>query len=123
MSAAIALSYVLPLRWTEDQGLEELAAYLRALAEQVEEVIVVDGSPSPRFERHAARLGADCLHIRPDADLAFAYPKVDGITTGMRRARAPKVVLADDDVRYGEGELRRVSGLLDRADLVRPQNY
>ena len=37
------LDYVLPLRWSDDAGLEELTGYLRRLARHAH-VIVVDGS-------------------------------------------------------------------------------
>ncbi len=49
--ARLAVSYVLPLRWTAEQQLD-LTGYLHWLAENVEKVIVVDGSPEELFERH-----------------------------------------------------------------------
>ncbi len=116
------LDYVLPLRWDDDSGLEELTGYLRLLSRSVR-VIVVDGSPAALFDRHAALWGGFARHVRPDGDLVFANGKVNGVITGMRRARAEHVVIADDDVRYGEAELARVDTLLGGADLVRPQNY
>ncbi|MGC5014249.1 glycosyltransferase [Streptosporangium sp. DT93] len=119
---AATMEYVLPLRWEEDGGLDELTAYLRGLARLVD-VTVVDGSPSPLFERHAGRWRGLVRHVRPDADLCFANGKVNGVVTGMRLARAERVVIADDDVRYGEAELARLGDLLGAADLVRPQNY
>ncbi|GAA3080090.1 hypothetical protein GCM10017600_04040 [Streptosporangium carneum] len=116
------LDYVLPLRWDDDSGLEELTAYLRWLG-RGHRVIVVDGSPDPLFDRHAALWDGLVVHVRPDADLVFANGKVNGVITGLRRARAEHVVIADDDVRYGEAELARLDALLEGADLVRPQNY
>lgn len=116
------LDYVLPLRWDDDSGLEELTGYLRWLS-RIARVIVVDGSPNPLFDRHAALWGGIVRHVRPDDDLDFANGKVNGVMTGMRRARAERVVIADDDVRYGETELVRLDVLLRMADLVRPQNY
>jgi hypothetical protein len=113
--------YVLPLRWSDDRGLDELTDYLRMLATLIP-VTVVDGSPAPRFEAHAARWAGLVEHLRPDP-----WPgrngKVAGVMTGVRRAVADRLVVADDDVRYGADELRRVLALLDEADLVRPQNY
>lgn len=120
--ADLDLDYVLPLRWSDDAGLEELTAYLRRLRSHVR-VIVVDASPAALFARHAARWDGLALHVRPDGDLGFANGKVDGVITGLRRARAEHVIIADDDVRYGERELIRVDALLEGADLVRPQNY
>ncbi|MEU8385704.1 glycosyltransferase [Streptosporangium sp. NPDC048865] len=118
----LAMDYVLPLRWSDDAGLEELTAYLGRLRSHVR-VIVVDGSPAELFARHGARWGGLALHVRPDADLGFANGKVNGVMTGLRRARAEHVVIADDDVRYGAGELARLDALLEDADLVRPQNH
>lgn len=116
------MDYVLPLRWRDDAGLDELTAYLRRLRRSVR-VIVVDASPAALFARHAARWEGLVLHVRPDGDLGFANGKVDGVVTGLRRARAEHVVIADDDVRYGERELARLAALLEGADLVRPQNH
>jgi Glycosyltransferase like family 2 len=49
--------------------------------------------------------------------------KVSGVRTGVRLASRERVVIADDDVRYEPEALRRAAELLDRHDLVRPQNY
>jgi hypothetical protein len=45
------------------------------------------------------------------------------VLTGVLLARAERVVIADDDVRYDEDSLARVLRLLDSAEIVRPQNY
>jgi hypothetical protein len=121
VSAGIA--YVLPLRWSEPGPIGELAGYLRAISEQVEEVLVVDGSPEPHFGRHAEAFRGFARHLRPHSDLHFEMGKVDGVVTGVRECSCERVVLADDDVRYDAAALRRVAGLLDAAHLVRPQNY
>jgi hypothetical protein len=115
--------YVLPLRWTAAQSaadLGELAAYLRRLGRHLH-VTVVDGSPDPVFERHAAAFGPAVQHVRP-LPWPGANGKVAGVVTGVRVARCERVVLADDDVRYDLPALARVVALLDGADLVRPQN-
>ncbi|MEW9532914.1 glycosyltransferase [Microbispora sp. NPDC049125] len=116
------VDYVLPLRWEDDTGLEELTAYLRMIAQHAR-VIVVDGSPARLFARHAGHWAGLVTHLAPDEDLAVANGKVAGVLTGMRRATADDVVIADDDVRYDPDGLARVIALLRRADLVRPQNY
>ncbi|MGW4640243.1 glycosyltransferase [Sphaerisporangium sp. NPDC004334] len=117
------LDYVLPLRWSRDDGLGELTAYLRRVSQHAR-VVVVDGSPPELFERHArAWRGVAAVHVRPDPGLDFLNGKVDGVTTGMRRARSERVVIADDDVRYDALSLARVRDLLGEADLVRPHNY
>jgi Glycosyl transferase family 2 len=116
-------AYLLPLRWTRPGPIEELAAYLRGLAPEVEEILVVDGSPPPLFERHAAALAGVARHLAPHPDLDFAMGKVNGVVTGVRECSEERIVLADDDVRYDPEALRRTVELLGEADLVRPQNY
>jgi hypothetical protein len=116
-------SYVLPLRWTRPGPVEELTSYLREVATHVREVIVVDGSPPVQYRRHADALLPFAVHTPPDPRLRFAMGKVNGVITGVNLASEEKVVIADDDVRYDPHSLRRVVGLLDEADLVRPQNY
>lgn len=119
---ALDLTYVLPLRWNDDSRLDEMTLYLRWLAQHVE-VIVADGSEPELFGKHDRAWGSCVNHIRPDPDLAFRNGKVDGVTSGMRRAAHDKVVVADDDVRYDLDALQRIEALLDEFDLVRPQNY
>ncbi|WP_405087455.1 iron-containing redox enzyme family protein [Microbispora sp. NBC_01389] len=116
------IDYVLPLRWRDDTGLEELTAYLRRLSRHAR-IVVVDGSPAPLFERHARLWREIAEHLRPDDDVHVANGKVAGVLTGMRRARNEHVIIADDDVRYEIAALGRVSALLKNADLVRPQNH
>lgn len=118
-----SIAYVLPLRWTEPGPIEELAGYLRGIAGEAGEILVVDGSPPPLFARHAQALRGVARHLPPDPGLRFRMGKVNGVITGVRECSGERVVLADDDVRYGAAELRRVAALLDEADLVRPQNY
>jgi hypothetical protein len=115
--------YVLPIRWTRPRPIEELTAYLRVVATLVDEVIVVDGSPTAVFERHARRWAGVVTHIPPDRRLACANGKVHGVLTGVERATAELLVVADDDVRYDEVPLRAVFGALASADLVWPQNH
>ncbi|MEE6257440.1 glycosyltransferase [Plantactinospora sonchi] len=123
-----SLEYVLPLRRYDGAGpaaeaeLTELTGYLRWLSRRVE-VTVVDGSAPALFARHAARWGRHVRHVPPDSRFRYANGKVNGVLTGLRLARHEKVIIADDDVRYDNRSLDAVARLLDRADLVRPQNY
>jgi hypothetical protein len=115
-------TYVLPIRWSNDDGLVELTTYLRALPDWVE-LVVVDGSPDPIFECHAAAWEPLGTHLRPDPALKTPMGKVGGVLTGIREASNEAVVIADDDVRYDEHSLARAVTLLGLADCIRPQNY
>ncbi|WP_369055819.1 glycosyltransferase [Kineococcus terrestris] len=115
--------YVLPVRWSGRPGheLEELAAYLRGLSGQLH-VTVVDGSAPEEFARHAAALGGTGVRHVPPEPWPGRNRKVAGVVTGVRAARSEFVVVADDDVRYGPGELRDVLEALQDADVVVPHN-
>jgi hypothetical protein len=115
-------SYVLPIRWADDEGLDDLTAYVRSLPDWVE-VIVIDGSPATLFERHGAAWAPFARHLRPDPALETPMGKVGGVLTGIREASHEAVVIADDDVRYDEHSLIRAVQLLGLVDCVRPQNY
>jgi hypothetical protein len=118
----LPVAYVLPLRWQDDKGLDELTTYLAWLQRQVD-VTVVDGSAPALFTRHGARWAGFVRHVPPDADLGYANGKVNGVVTGLRLAQHEHVVIADDDVRYDRAGLESVHRLLSTADLVRPQNF
>lgn len=115
-------SYVLPLRWSDDEGLDELTEYLRPLARWLE-VVVVDGSGEALYARHADAWRGFVTHLAPDPALRTAMGKVGGVLTGVRAAAHDPVVIADDDVRWDRAGLERALGLLEQAELVRPQNY
>jgi hypothetical protein len=117
----IAAEYVLPLRWTSDEGLDELTAYLRRLREWVD-VTVVDGSDAELFAAHAAAWRGVVRHV-PVAVAEGANGKVRGVLTGIGIARHEAIVIADDDVRYAREPLAAVVAQLRTADLVKPQNH
>jgi hypothetical protein len=122
VGARLPLTYVLPLRHDEPEDVSELAAYVRRLAPLVE-LYVVDGSPPEVFALHGEAFGSELFHVPPDPRYSFANGKVDGVMTALDRAAHERFVMADDDVRWDEAALRRVTELLGRFDLVRPQNY
>jgi hypothetical protein len=118
----LPLTYVLPVRWREDQGIAELASYLESIRPHLDEVIVVDGSESAVFDWHATMLGDHCRHTRPGGS-GFLNGKVAGVTTGIEQASNEFVVIADDDVRHDAQSLSALVDLLEDHELVRPQNY
>ncbi|MCZ2402984.1 glycosyltransferase family 2 protein [Paenarthrobacter sp. Z7-10] len=114
-------SYILPLRWSTDEGLSELVSYLDRLTGWID-VILVDGSAEPLFQAHAKAFTRAVRHVRPQVR-AGANGKVAAVMTGVALAQTELLVLADDDVRYEGAPLRRVLSLLSDAEVVRPQNY
>lgn len=122
----IPLSYVLPLRMAEpvdERFREELTSYLTKVSRWCAEVIVVDGSSPAVFAANHRRWSRLARHVAPDPGHAALMGKVPGVLTGLDLAAHEAVVIADDDVRYTRGELRRVVALLTDHDVVRPQNY
>jgi hypothetical protein len=122
----MTIEYVLPLRWrtADPAGLAELTTYLSWLSGQVR-VTVVDGSPPAVRALHTAAWdGLPLAHLEVDADLRDCeMGKVAGVLTALRRPGPDRVVIADDDVRWTRPDLLAAVALLDRADVVRPQNY
>lgn len=123
--AAREFSYVLPLRVVaqDNDAAEELTAYLRRIVQWCGDVIVVDGSPTAIFDGHQRRWSGLVRHVAPDRAHPSLNGKVRGALTGVALAHHDRVVIADEDVRYGKPELQRTVALLDRHDLVRPQNF
>jgi len=102
---------------------EHLARYFQLLSDAGCEVLVVDGSPADVFTQHGDAWKRNCRHERVDPRFGYLNDKVNGIHTGVERARFEKIVLADDDVRYDAESLSAVLRLLDHFAVVRPQNF
>jgi hypothetical protein len=117
---ALPVEYVVPLRWSDDAGLDEFTEYLRTLTSWVA-VTVVDGSDPVLFSRHSAAWFGIVRHL-PVADWPGRNRKVAGVVTGVFAARHEMVIVADDDVRYRPDQLAVMQFRLAGADLVRPQN-
>jgi Glycosyl transferase family 2 len=118
----IGCTYILPLR-SDVERRGELDQYLREVSLRCAEVIVVDGSPPEVFAGNARAWRDHVRHMPPDPAPAALNGKAAGVNTGVRHASHELIVIADDDVRYQPAELRRTLDLLQRCDLVRPQNY
>lgn len=119
-SQLLSASYVLPIAARTPQT-RALTGYLRRLCRTVDEVIVVDGSPPDVFDAHHREWSTCVCHLRPE--MQTTNGKVAGVMTGIRAARRDAVIVADDDVRYRRAELARMVALLDRHEVVRPQNF
>jgi len=117
-------SYILPIKASTTDHVCELTTYLGWLASQVAQVVVVDASPEPVWQVHETswrELGV--RHLCPDQRHACANGKVVGVLTGLDAASYERLIIADDDVRYARRELASLLVRLDRAEVVRPQNY
>ena len=118
-------TYLLPIRRAAFSASEaaELAHYFRLLAAIGCEVLVVDGSPAQVFAQNDAAWADSCRHEEVNRRFGYRNDKVNGIQTGVERARCEKIVLADDDIRYGAESLIQVVEMLDHCEVVRPQNF
>lgn len=119
----LPFTYVLPLSWPRDLGRDELTSYLELLTHTCGEIIVVDGSPGPVFSANRRAFGHAVRHVELDPRAPGRVRKVPAVMAGVRLARHQAIVIADDDVRYSPAALIRAVRLLERFDLVRPQNY
>jgi hypothetical protein len=118
-------AYLLPLRRTSFSRSEaiEWRDYIETLGQAGCTVITVDGSPPEIFAQHAAILGASCFHIPVDPSFGFLNDKVNAIYSGVAFAQPEKIILGDDDIRYGPTTVAEVLQLLDSYEVVRPQNF
>jgi hypothetical protein len=118
-------TYLLPIRRSNFSATEakELADYFGTLNRAGCDVLVVDGSPPAVFAQQDGIWGSVCAHEPVDRSFGYLNDKVNGIHTGVRLATTDKIILADDDIRYAAEEIEVVGELLDRFEVVRPQNF
>jgi Glycosyl transferase family 2 len=118
-------TYLLPIRRSAfvEADAEELAEYFASLQAAGCEVIVVDGSPKDTFNHHHDRWLNVCRHEPVDPRFGYLNDKVNGIHTGVALAASEKIILADDDIRHSPADIEQMCALLDRFEVVRPQNY
>ncbi|MDQ6875511.1 MAG: glycosyltransferase family 2 protein [Actinomycetota bacterium] len=118
----IQLTYVLPIR-SQDGPDPDLTRYLHWLGEQVDDIVIVDGSAPEIFGRQRCAWGGLGRHVPVSPGRRTAMGKIGGVLTGLDLARHERMVLADDDVRYERDGLEAVAARLATADIVVPQNY
>jgi hypothetical protein len=118
-------TYLLPIRRVraDDAEAADFARYFRRLARAGCEVLVVDGSPAEVFDAHARAWEGACRHVPVDPRYKYLNGKVNGVHTGVALAGCEFIVLADDDIRYTADDVERACALLERHEMVRPQNY
>jgi len=118
-------TFIIPIRRArvEPSELHEFADFLQTLSRAGCEVLVVDGSPAPVFEKHEQAWGQMCCHVAPDPQYTYLNGKVNGVHTGVDLASCERIIVADDDIRYRAEDLKLMCHLLDRFEMVRPQNF
>ena len=118
-------TYLLPIRRAVFSKFEtwDFANYFKCLDAAGCEVIVVDGSPVEVFAEHEKIWSDLCRHQVVDPRFKFLNDKVNGVHTGVALANNEKIILVDDDIRYEKIDIERICVLLDKFELVRPQNF
>jgi hypothetical protein len=121
----IQCSFIVPIRRVAIDPVEiaKLADYFKALRLAGCEVLVVDGSPFAVFEQHKKSWQSCSRHVAPDPKYTFLNGKVNGVHTGVDLASCERIILADDDIRYSAADVQRMCTLLDKFEMVRPQNF
>ena len=84
---------------------------------------MIDGSRPEVFAQHAALFSAISLHIEVDRRFGYMNDKVNAVHTGVAMTREEKIILADDDIRYVPETIAEIVSLLERNEVVRPQNF
>jgi Glycosyltransferase like family 2 len=125
MPSELDCTYLLPFRRAAFDPAE--AAKLRYYFDKVGaagcEIILIDGSPPEVFAQNKSALGDACRHEPVDRRYRYLNDKVNGVHTGVALASCEKIILADDDIRYGAEQIREIRRLLDTHEVVRPQNF
>lgn len=121
----IKATYLLPIRRVRfDQAeVKRLGDYFQMLQLARCEVLIVDGSPKSIFEEHKRSWESFSVHVAPDPRYTYLNGKVNGVHTGVALASCERIILADDDIRYSASDIERMCHLLDRFEMVRPQNF
>jgi hypothetical protein len=118
-------TFIIPIRHAQadPSELHGFIDYLQMLSRTGCEVLVVDGSPAPVFEKHEQAWGEVCCHVAPDPQYTYLNGKVNGVHTGVDLASCERIILADDDIRYRPEDVKWMCHLLNRFEMVRPQNF
>jgi hypothetical protein len=112
-------TYLLPIRTSNAVHDTELTAYLRDVANWLD-VVIVDGSEAAVFAVHAAAWGRFVTHLGVRSSTRNG--KVAGVLDGISASSTPRIVIADDDVRYDYAAITAVLARLEHFDAVIPQN-
>ncbi len=126
MKMKFQCSFIVPIRRVAfgQVEAESFAVYFEMLRSAGCEVLVIDGSPARVFEEHQELWSpVVSTHVAPDPQYKYLNGKVNGVHTGVDLASCERIIVADDDIRFTVGNIKRMCELLDDFEMVRPQNY
>lgn len=103
--------------------LREFADYLGSLSAAGCETIVLDRSQGEVLEAHRRVLRWVARHVAVRRDHLSVTGVIDPTRAAALVASVEKVIVADPDIRYSAAEVERVCELLDRHEVVEPQDY
>jgi len=94
----------------------DLAQYLATLAPADCDVLILDYSSADRVDEHRRILRWAGRHVAVSKG-------TDVVRAAMELAACEKVIIATDDVRYSVDSIESLCQLLDRHEVVEPQQY
>jgi hypothetical protein len=106
-----------------EHGLRELAGYLSTLGVAGCDVVILDPSPRPQFDRNGRILRWVGRHVAVRSEYRTPGGAIDLVRCAASLAACEKVIVAADDVRYSADAIAEVCDLLDFHEVVEPQDY
>jgi hypothetical protein len=103
--------------------LRSLAEYLSTVGVAGGDVVIVDASAPPEFERNRRSLRWVGRHIAPRTGHRGPNGSIDPIRAAIDLNVCDKVIIAGANVRYSEEALGAMCDLLDLHEAVEPQDY
>lgn len=103
--------------------LRSLATYLSGLGLLDCDVIVVDGSPLPLFERNRRSLRWVGRHVAAQPKHRGPSGFIDPVRAAIDLAACERIVIADTRVRYSDEALTALCAQLETHEVVEPQDY
>ena len=117
-------SYVVVVENGGEQGdLRELGNYLSTLGAAGLDVVILDASPCPLFERNACVLRWVGRHVAVCPEHCTPMGLLDPVRAAVNVAACEKVIVAMDDVRYTTEAIARICEMLEAHEVVEPQDY
>ena len=109
-------------RGADSCDVQALAHYLSTLNHQCE-VVVLDASSGSEFDDHRRVLRWVARHVAIPAHHRYADGSADTIHAAVELSMTEKVIVATIDTRYSAEEVVAVCEMLDRFDVVEPEEY